>query len=84
MVATVLEPVGLTRVEARSAASYEPGQIVTFRKGSGKGQPRLGIGYRVDAVNAEAGTVRLLGQRTSRSSGRPQRQAGIRPRHSRR
>lgn len=61
MVAAVLEPVGLTRAEARNAASYQQGQIVTFRKGSGTGQPRPGIGYRVDAVNGEAGTVRLLG-----------------------
>ncbi|MHA6720205.1 hypothetical protein ACX40Y_12225 [Sphingomonas sp. RS6] len=61
MVATVLEPVGLTRAEARNAGSYQPGQIVTFRKGAGKGQPRPGIGYRVDSVDADAGTVRLLG-----------------------
>lgn len=52
---------GLTRAEARNAASYESGQIVTFPKGSGKGQPCPGIGYRVDAVDGEAGTVRLIG-----------------------
>jgi hypothetical protein len=63
MVATVLEPVGLTRAEARNAGSYQPGQIVAFREGAGKGQPRSGIGYRVDSVDAEAGTVRLLGPR---------------------
>jgi ATP-dependent exoDNAse (exonuclease V) alpha subunit len=61
ILASVLEPVGLTRAEARNAASYQRGQIVTFRKGSGKGQPRPGIGYRVDTVDGEAGTVRLIG-----------------------
>ena len=49
------------RAEARNASSYQPGQIGTVRKGSGKGQPRPGIGYRVDAVDGEAGTVRLIG-----------------------
>ena len=32
--ATTLEPLGLTRAEASNAASYAPGQIVTFRRGS--------------------------------------------------
>ncbi len=59
MVATVLEPRGLSRAEARLAASYQPGDIVAFRK-SEKGRPRAGIGYRVEAVDAEAGTVRLV------------------------
>ncbi|MDM7955927.1 MobF family relaxase [Blastomonas sp.] len=63
MIAKVLEPVGFTRAEARNAASYQPGQIVTFRKGAGKGQPRPGIGYKVDAVDADAGTVRLIGEK---------------------
>lgn len=59
MVATVLEPRGLTRAEARLAASYQPGDIVAFRK-SEKGRPRAGIGYRVEAVDAERGTLRLV------------------------
>lgn len=59
MVARVLEPRGLTRAEARLAASYQPGDIVAFRK-SEKGRPRAGIGYRVEAVDAECGTVRLV------------------------
>ena len=60
LIATVLELCGLTRAEAGQAASYQPGQIVTFRKGA-KGQPRPGIGYRVEAVDADAGSVRLIG-----------------------
>ncbi|WP_183129180.1 ATP-dependent RecD-like DNA helicase [Sphingomonas sp. PP-F2F-G114-C0414] len=59
MVATVLESRGLTRAEAKRAASYQPGDIVAFRK-SEKGRPRAGIGYRVEAVEAERGTVRLV------------------------
>ena len=59
LVATVLEPCGLTRAQAARAASYQPGQLVTFRKGA-KGQPRPGVGYHVDAVDADAGTVRLV------------------------
>lgn len=59
MVACVLEPRGLTRAEARLTASYQPGDIVAFRK-SEKGRPRAGIGYRVEAVDAERGTVRLV------------------------
>jgi hypothetical protein len=54
MVARVLEPRGLTRAEARPAASYEPGDIVAFRK-SEKGRPRAGIGSRVEGVDAETG-----------------------------
>ena len=59
LVATVLEPQGLTRAEAAQARSYTPGDIVTFRK-STKGKPRPGVGYRVEAVDAQAGTVRLV------------------------
>lgn len=59
MVATILEPRGLTRTEARLASSYQPGDIVAFRK-SEKGRPRAGISYRVEAVDADAGTVRLV------------------------
>lgn len=57
---TVLEPVGMTRVEARTAMSYQAGQIVTFRKGIGKGQPRPGVGYRVEAIDADTDTIRLV------------------------
>lgn len=56
----MLEPCGFTRAEAGQAASYQRGQIVTFRKGA-KGKPRPGIGYRVDQVDAETGAVRLIG-----------------------
>jgi hypothetical protein len=44
---------------AGQADSYLPGDIVTFRQ-SEKGRPRPGKGYRVDAVNAQTGTVRLV------------------------
>ena len=56
--ATVLEPRGLTRVERGCAASYCQGDIVTFRKGA-KGMPCPGVGYRVEGVDADAGTVQL-------------------------
>lgn len=59
LVATVLEPRGLTRAEAHEARSYQPGDIVTFRK-SEKGRPRAGIGHRVEAVDTATGTVRLM------------------------
>lgn len=59
LVATVLEARGLTRAEAREARSYQPGDIVTFRR-SEKGRPRAGIGHRVEAVDAATGTVRLI------------------------
>lgn len=57
--ATVLEPRGLTRAEAKRATSYTPGDIVTFRKGA-KGKPRPGTGYRIDSVDAQTGTVRIV------------------------
>jgi len=59
IVATTLEPVGLTRAEASDAASYAPGQIVTFRRGSREQRLSRGRAYRVDAIDAEAGTVSL-------------------------
>ena len=58
IIASVLEPRGLTRAQAASAASYTVGDTVTFR-GSGKGQLRRGVGYRIEDVDVEAGTVRL-------------------------
>lgn len=59
LIATVLEPRGLTRAEAREARSYQPGDLVTFRK-SEKGRPRAGVGHRVEAVDVATGTVRLM------------------------
>jgi len=57
--ATTLEPLGLTRAEAADAASYAPGQIVTFRRGSREQRLSRGRAYRVEAINAGAGTVSL-------------------------
>ncbi len=60
MTVPVLEPLGLTEAQRTRAASYRPGHIVTFRQGGEDGTPRRNTGYRVEAVDAEAGTVRLL------------------------
>ncbi|MCV0382818.1 MAG: relaxase domain-containing protein [Erythrobacter sp.] len=57
--ATTLEPLGLTRAEASDAASYAPGQIVTFRRGSREQRLSRGRAYRVEAIDAEAGTISL-------------------------
>lgn len=57
--ATTLEPLGLTRAEASDAASYSPGQIVTFRRGSREQRLSRGRAYRVESIDAEAGTVSL-------------------------
>ena len=57
--ATVLESRGLSRTEAKRATSYTPGDIVTFREAA-KGKPRPGVGYRIDSVDAQNGTVRLV------------------------
>ncbi len=73
--AAVLEPRGLSRAEAKRATSYTPGDIVTFRKGS-KGKPRPGIGYHIEAVDAEAGTVRLVPQRGKPHDWQPARWGG--------
>ena len=59
--APVLEPLGLTRIEAARAASYQAGQIVCFRKGSREERLSKGVAYRVEGHDAEAGTVRLIG-----------------------
>ena len=72
LVATVLEPCGLTRAEAGQATSYAPGQIVTFRKG-GRGKPRPGIGYHVDQVDADRGSVRLIGPKDKAIDWQPAR-----------
>lgn len=63
LVATVLEPCGLTRAEAGSAASYAPGTIVTFRHGNREARLSAGRAYRVDTVDADAGTVSLRSPR---------------------
>jgi hypothetical protein len=60
MVATVLEFCGLTDVARTCAASYRPGTVVIFRKGAEDGAPRRNTRYRVESVDAEGGTVRLL------------------------
>ena len=57
--ATTLEPVGLTDAEASDAASYTPGQIVTFRRGSREQRLSRGRVNRVNTVDADAGTVSL-------------------------
>jgi hypothetical protein len=49
----------LTRAEASDATSYTPGQIVTFRRGSREQRLSRGRAYRVEATDAEAGTVSL-------------------------
>ncbi len=72
LTATVLEPRGLSRAEAKRATSYTPGDIITFRKGA-KGKPRPGIGYRIEAVDAEAGTVRLVPERGKNHNWKPAR-----------
>jgi hypothetical protein len=60
MTVPVLESLGLTEAQRTRAASYRPGTIVTFRQGGEDGAPRRNPGYRVESVDAEAGTVRLL------------------------
>ena len=60
MTVPVLESLGLTEAQRARAASYRPGSIVTFRQGGEDGTPRRNTGYRVESVDPEAGTVRLL------------------------
>ncbi len=69
-VASVLEPRGLTRAQARLATSYQPGDIVTFRKG-GKGRPRAGVGHRVEAVDPATGTARLMPEKSAKARTAP-------------
>ena len=59
LVASVLEPCGLTRAEAATAASYAPGQVVTFRSGSRAERLSRGRAYRVQSIDADKGTVAL-------------------------
>jgi len=60
VVATVLEPCGLSKAEAGSAASYVPGSVVTFRQGNRDARLSRGRAYRVESIDAEAGTVSLV------------------------
>lgn len=55
---------------ARLATSYQPGDIVTFRKG-GKGRPRAGAGHRVEAVDPATGTVRLMPEKSAKARAAP-------------
>ena len=55
----MLAPLGLTRAEASDAASYTPGQLVTFRRGSREQRLSSGRAYRVEAIDAKEGTVSL-------------------------
>lgn len=60
MTVTVRKSVGLTHAARARAASYRPGTVVIFCKGGEDGAPRRNTGYRVESVDAEGGTVRLL------------------------
>ncbi len=66
--ATVLKPRGLSGAKAGCATSYTPGGIVTFRQ-QARSRPQPGIGYCVETVDAEAGTVRLVPPRAGRTTG---------------
>jgi len=55
--ATTLKPVNLTRVEASVAASYTPGQIITFRHSSREQRLSRGRAYQVGSIDADMGTV---------------------------
>ena len=57
--ASILEARGLTRAEAARAASYAPGDTVTFRQRSKRHGIIPGTGYTVDQVGQHQ--VRLLG-----------------------
>ena len=73
MVANVVEPCGLSRAEAAHAASYVPGSVVTFRQGNRDARISRGRAYRVDAIDAEAGTVALVSPQGKRVSWSPAR-----------
>lgn len=76
VVATVLEPCGLSKAEAGSAASYFPGSVVTFRQGNRDARLSRGRAYRVDAVDAEAGTVSLVSPQGKRVAWSPAQWGG--------
>ena len=58
--ARVLEPRGLRRADTAQARSYQPGDVVAFRKGARHEGIRRHILYRVEDVDAPAGIVRLF------------------------
>jgi hypothetical protein len=74
--ATVLQPRNLTRAEAAHAASYAPGQLVTFRRGSREQRLSKGIGYQVSAVDPDAGTVALVSPKGRKVDWHPARWGG--------
>ena len=74
--ATVLQARDLTRAEAANAASYAPGQRVTFRRGSREQRLSKGIGYTVDAVDADSGTVALVSPKGRKITWLPARWGG--------
>jgi ATP-dependent exoDNAse (exonuclease V) alpha subunit len=76
VVASVLEPCGLSRAEAAHAASYAPGSVVTFRQGNRDARISRGRAYRVDADDAEAGTVALVSPQGKRVAWSPARWGG--------
>jgi hypothetical protein len=78
IVATVPEPRELTRAEARVATSYQPGDIVAFRK-SEKGRSRAGVGPRWKVADAERGTVRLVPEHGKAQYWQPARWVNVCP-----
>lgn len=74
--ATVLQPRDLTRAEAAHAASYAPGSIITFRRGSREQRLSKGIGYHVAAIDADAGTVALVSPKGRKVDWSPARWGG--------
>ena len=79
VVATVLEPCGLSKAETGSATSYVPGSVVTFRQGNCDARLSRGRAYRVDAVDAEAGDVSLVSPQDKTVAWRLRDGAAIRP-----
>ena len=71
-----LEPCGLSKAEAGHAASYTPGSVVTFRQGNRDARLSRGRAYRVEAVDAEAGTVSLVSPQGKRVAWSPARWGG--------
>jgi len=60
IIVPMLESLGFTEAARAHAANYRPGNIIIFRKGGEDGTPRRNTGYRVEQVNAETGTLKLL------------------------
>lgn len=72
----MLEARSLSGAEARDTASYEPGDIVTFRRGNRGERLKKDVGYRVAEVDAEAGIVRLRAPRGGSVDWTPERWGG--------